>query len=127
MARLFIAALLCALAGAAFADEFVHTGVRDLSSDFTESVADGKLYFVKVLDFVLLCARRALQHHCNRGSGLAAAVRPVVRPLQEAGANMGRSRGCVQGAPSSAWLAEYMQRHCISADAHSKGSVHDLA
>jgi len=56
MAKLFIAALLCALAGAAFADEFVHTGVRDLSSDFTESVADGKLYFVKVPDSALLRA-----------------------------------------------------------------------
>jgi len=93
MARLFIAALLCALAGAAFADEFVHTGVRDLSSDFTESVADGKLYFVKVPDFALLYAGPVFEQRCYRSGCPATAVRPVVRPLQEAGADVGRPGG----------------------------------
>ena len=92
MARFFIAVLLCALVGAAFADEFVHTGVRDLSSDFTESVADGKLYFVKVPLAALLYSRPAIWHWLRRGDRPAAAVRPVVRPLQEAGADVGRPR-----------------------------------
>ena len=92
MATMFIAALVCALAGAAFADEFVHTGVRDLSSDFTESVADGKLYFVKVPASAPLQTRPAFGIGSTRGGCPAAAVRPVVRPLQEAGADMGRPR-----------------------------------
>ena len=48
MARILIAALLCSLVGAVLADEFVHSGVADLSSDWAEKVSDGKLYFVKV-------------------------------------------------------------------------------
>ena len=46
--KICLAALLCVLAGVAFADEFKHSGVADLSSDFAETTADGKLYFVKV-------------------------------------------------------------------------------
>ena len=56
MAKIFILAVLYALAGAVIADEFVHTGVKDLSSDFTEATGDGKLYFVKVLFSILLYA-----------------------------------------------------------------------
>jgi hypothetical protein len=46
--KICLAALLCVLVGVAFADEFKHSGVADLSSDFAETTADGKLYFVKV-------------------------------------------------------------------------------
>ena len=55
--KICLAAFLCVLIGVASADEFKHSGVADLSSDFAETTADGKLYFVKVRTCYYACSR----------------------------------------------------------------------